>query len=441
MSNQSSPTYRWYVVGILTLSYLVSFLDRQILALMVGPIKADLQLSDTEISLIMGVAFSLFYAFMGIPLGWLADRTNRRNIIIVGIIFWSLMTAACGLASKFIHLFLARIGVGAGEASLTPSAISIISDYFSRQDRGRAIATYNMGVSLGTGIAMVLGGVVISFVADSPYIELPIIGTLSTWQYIFFVVSIPGLLVAIVIFFTISEPIRTETLTTHETQFSIVFVFKYMQKNFDVYFPIYTALSLSTLVGYAYFSWIPTVFVRIYGWGIPEIGYAFGLIVLIAGPSGVIICGSLGDLLYKNGKYDASVRIALAGSAITLPSAVGLPFAPNAEWALIIVGAAMFGGAMTSAAGVVAIVTVTPNQMRGQATAIYLFCISFLGLSIGATSVALITDYIFYDEKMLSWSLSIVCSSSSVCSVLLFWASLRPFYSATQNIEAKSYEQ
>ena len=184
MSDQSSSTYRWYVVGILTLSYLVSFLDRQILALMVGPIKVDLQLSDTEISLIMGVAFSLFYAFMGIPLGWLADRTNRRNIIIVGITFWSLMTAACGLASTFIHLFLARIGVGAGEASLTPSAISIISDYFSRQDRGRAIATYNMGVSLGTGIAMVLGGVVISFVVDSPYVELPLIGTLSTWQYL-----------------------------------------------------------------------------------------------------------------------------------------------------------------------------------------------------------------------------------------------------------------
>ena len=440
MSNQSTPLYRWYVVGILTLSYLVSFLDRQILALMVGPIKADLQLSDTEISLIMGLAFSLFYAFMGIPLGWIADRTNRRNIIVVGITFWSLMTAACGLASKFIHLFLARIGVGAGEASLTPSAISIISDYFSRQDRGRAIATYNMGVSLGTGIAMVLGGVVISFVADSPYVELPLIGTLSTWQYIFFVVSIPGLLVAIVIFFTISEPIRTETLSTHETEFSIVFVFKYMQKNFDVYFPIYLALSLSTLVGYAYFSWIPTVFVRIYGWDIPEIGYAFGLVVLIAGPSGVIICGWLVDLLYKRGKYDASVRIALAGSAITLPSAFGLPFAPNAEWALIIVGAAMFGGAMTSAAGVVAIVTVTPNQMRGQATAIYLFCISFLGLSIGATSVALITDYMFYDEKMLSWSLSIVCSSSSMCSVLLFWGSLRPFFSATQNIEIQSSE-
>ena len=139
MSNQSNAFYRWYVVGMLTLAYLISFLDRQILALMVGPIKADLQLSDTEISLLMGAAFSLFYAFMGIPLGRLADRTNRRNIIIIGITFWSLMTAACGLASKFIHLFVARIGLGAGEASLTPSAISIISDYFSRRERGLSL--------------------------------------------------------------------------------------------------------------------------------------------------------------------------------------------------------------------------------------------------------------------------------------------------------------
>ena len=214
-----------------------------------------------------------------------------------------------------------------------------------------------------------------------------------------------------------------------------------MRKNFDVYFPIYLALSLSTLVGYAYFSWIPTVFVQIYGRDIPEIGYALGLVVLIAGSLGVIICGWLVGLLFKRGKYDASVRIALAGSAIMLPSAFGLPFAPNAEWALKMVGAAIFGGAMTSAAGIVAIVTVTPNQIRGRATAIYLFCISFLGLSFEATSVALITEYTFYDKKMLSWSFSIVYSSSSMCSVLLFWASLRPFFSATQNIETQSSEE
>ena len=437
MSNQSNAFYRWYVVGMLTLAYLISFLDRQILALMVGPIKADLQLSDTEISLLMGAAFSLFYAFMGIPLGRLADRTNRRNIIIIGITFWSLMTAACGLASKFIHLFVARIGLGAGEASLTPSAISIISDYFSRRERGRAIAVYNMGVSLGTGIAMVLGGAVISLAVDGPSVEVPMLGTIRTWQYIFFDVSILGLLVATVIFFTIFEPSRTETMETNETSFSIAFVFNFMRERLDIYLPVYLALSLSTLVGYAYFSWVPTLFARIYGWSIPEIGYAFGVIVLIAGPSGVIICGWLVDTLYRRGKYDASLQISLAGSALMLPSAIGLPLAPTAEWALLAVALTMLGGAMTSAAGLVAIVTVTPNQMRGQATAIYLFCISFLGLSIGATSVALVTDYIFHDEKMLTWSMSIVCSFSSLCSILLFLSSLRPFFKAVQDIEAE----
>ena len=204
VSNQSSACYRWYVVAILTLAYLVSFLDRQILALMVGPIKADLQLTDTEISLLMGVAFSLFYAFMGIPLGRLADRTCRRNIIIIGITFWSIMSAASGLALKFNHLLMARIGVGAGEASLTPSAISMISDYFSRHERGRAIAFYNMGVSLSTGIAMVLGGAVISFVVNSPIVDIPFLGTLNKWQYVFFIVSIPGLVLALVVLLTIS---------------------------------------------------------------------------------------------------------------------------------------------------------------------------------------------------------------------------------------------
>ncbi len=337
MSNQSSACCRWNVVAILTLAYLVSFLERQILALMVSPIQADLLLSDTEISLLMGVAFSLFYAFMGIPLGRLADRTCRRNIIIIGITFWSIMPAACGLASKFTHLLIARIGVGAGEASLMPSAISMISDYFSRRERGRAKAFYDMGVSLGTGIAMVLGGAVISFVVNSPIVGIPFLGTLNTWQYVFFIISIPGLLVALVVLLAISEPVRAETLKTEKTNLSIAFMSRYMREQLNIYLPVYLALSLSTLVGYAYFSWVPTLFVRIFGWSMPEIGYAFGLIVLIAGPWGVILCGWLIDKLYREGILDASLRIALSGSVLTLPSLVALPLAPNAEWALIII--------------------------------------------------------------------------------------------------------
>ena len=246
-------TYPWYVVGVLTLAYLISFLDRQILALMVGPIKADLDLTDTQISLLMGVAFSIFYIIVGIPLGRLADRKNRRNIIALGITFWSIMTAACGLAFKFSHLFLARIGVGVGEASLTPSAVSMISDYFSRKDRGRAIATYNMGVSLGTGFAMVLGGAIVTYVAKAPPVDLPIIGILKGWQYVFFLVALPGLFVAVLVMLTVREPPRTERLELAVTDLSFGDVMKYLWQRKTVYLPLFLGLSVATIIGYAYF--------------------------------------------------------------------------------------------------------------------------------------------------------------------------------------------
>jgi MFS family permease len=188
-----TSAYGWYVVCVLTLAYVVSFLDRQILALMVEPIKHDLGLTDTQMSLLMGLAFGIFYTLMGVPLGRLADRTSRRALIATGVGVWCLMTASCGLARSFGQLFVARIGVGVGEAALTPAAISMISDYFPRQKRGRAIGFYNMGVSLGAGTAMVLGGVVISYVMSAAPVELPGVGELKSWQLVFMLVGLPGL--------------------------------------------------------------------------------------------------------------------------------------------------------------------------------------------------------------------------------------------------------
>ena len=209
-ASHKTTAYHWYVVGVLTFAYLVSFLDRQILALMVAPIQADLSLSDTQMSLLMGLAFSIFYVFMAVPLGRLADQTVRRNIIIGGVTLWSAMTAACGLAGNYWHLFLARMGVGVGEASLTPSATSMIADYFPPGVRGKALATYNAGVSLGTGFAMVFGGMVITYVSTSERHVLPIIGSVAAWQYVFFLVALPGLLV-VLLMLTVREPARQET--------------------------------------------------------------------------------------------------------------------------------------------------------------------------------------------------------------------------------------
>ena len=241
---QKGDLYRWYVVGVLTFAYLVSFLDRQILALMVGPIQEDLMLSDTQMSLLMGLAFSIFYIFMAVPLGRLADNSVRRNIIVGGVTLWSLMTAACGLAGSYWHLFLARMGVGVGEASLTPSATSMIADYFPSGARGKALATYNAGVSLGTGFAMVFGGMVITYVSTSERHVLPVVGGVAAWQYVFFLVALPGLLV-VLLMLTVREPARQETsLAAQNLTFRDVLTYLYGRRR--MYVPLFLGMSVNT---------------------------------------------------------------------------------------------------------------------------------------------------------------------------------------------------
>ncbi|MBM3290992.1 MAG: MFS transporter, partial [Candidatus Hydrogenedentes bacterium] len=202
-----SPAYAWYVVGVLMLVYVLSFVDRQILSLIVDPVKKDLGVSDTMMGLLMGFSFALFYSILGVPFGWLADQRSRRSIIAVGVAVWSAMTAACVAAKAFWHLFMLRVGVGVGEAALSPAAYSLITDYFPRNRLATAISVYGMGIYIGSGMAFLLGGVVVRFTATSGDLVWPIIGEVRPWQLVFFVVGLPGLLVAALVY-TIREPLR-----------------------------------------------------------------------------------------------------------------------------------------------------------------------------------------------------------------------------------------
>lgn len=428
---QKGDLYRWYVVGVLTFAYLVSFLDRQILALMVGPIQQDLMLTDTQMSLLMGLAFSIFYIFMAVPLGRLADNSVRRNIIVGGVTLWSLMTAACGLAGSYWHLFLARMGVGVGEASLTPSATSMIADYFPSGARGKALATYNAGVSLGTGFAMVFGGMVITYVSTSERHVLPMVGSVAAWQYVFFLVALPGLLV-VLLMLTVREPARQETSSAAQNlSFRDVLTFLYGRKR--IYVPLFLGMSVNTIVGYALFSWIPTSFARVHGWTIGDIGLGYGLIILVTGPLGVFIAGSLIDKLHRAGQPNAELKVALLSIAICLPGIVYLPLAATGQAALMAMIPASIGPAMTTAAGSIAVINVTPNQIRGQTMALYLLTISLLGLSLGPTAVALLTDYVFRDPAMIDWSISCVVIASSLFSAIMLWQCLDPFTEGVRN--------
>ncbi|MDE3054931.1 MAG: MFS transporter, partial [Gemmatimonadota bacterium] len=192
-----SPRYAWYVVGVLTLANVGGFVDRLILSLLVVPIRRDLGISDTQMSLLMGLAFSVFYTVLGLPIGWLADRANRKAIMGWGVAVWSVMTAACGVAGTFGRLLATRIGVGVGEATLAPTATSFLADYFPPQRLGTAMSVYSMGVFLGSGLAYVIGGAVVAFLDAKGRVILPLVGAVHPWQTAFFVVGVPGLVVAL----------------------------------------------------------------------------------------------------------------------------------------------------------------------------------------------------------------------------------------------------
>ncbi|MEO8224294.1 MAG: MFS transporter [Gammaproteobacteria bacterium] len=434
-SGYPNPRYGWYVVGILTFAYLLSFLDRQILALLVQPIRRDLNISDFQVSLLGNLAFGIFYTLLGLPLGRAADRFSRRGIIAAGVATWCLMTASCGLARNFVQLFLARVGVGVGEAALNPAALSMISDYFPRRTRGRALTFYNMGISLGVGVALIFGGQVIAWVAGAPPVELPGIGVLRSWQTVFILVGMPGILVALLMF-TVREPVRRDRLQVRQAdgtlteELSVAATVAYLWQRRRTYLTHFIGMTVVTILGYSYFFWTPTLFLRTWGWTIPEISLAYGLVTIIGGPLGILLGGWIADYLFRRGYKDALMRTCLGGAlTLLVPGSVLTPLMPGPELAVAMLVPVSIGGAMVTATGAAALQMITPNQMRAQTTAVYYFVINIFGL-LGPTAVASVTDFGFGDDNSLRWSLAIVSALSSVIGLVLLTAHL-PHYRAS----------
>jgi MFS family permease len=439
-----NPRYAWYVVSVLTVAYLLSFLDRQILALLVEPIRRDLDISDTQVSLLGNLAFGIFYTVLGLPLGRAADRLSRRGIIAAGVATWCLMTASCGLARNFVQLFLARVGVGVGEAALNPAALSMISDYFPRRTRGRALTFYNMGVSLGVGVALIFGGQVIAWVASAPPVTVPGIGELRSWQTVFLLVGLPGLLVALLML-TVREPVRRDRLQVRlangelAENLTVGQTVAYLRQRWRTYLTHFIGMSVVTIQGYNYFFWVPSMFLRTWQWTIPEISLGYGLVTITGGPLGILLGGWIADRLYQRGYKDALMRTCLGGAIVLLiPASILTPLMPNGQLALALLFPLSVGGAMVTATGAAALQMITPNQMRAQTTALYYFVINILGL-LGPTVVGLVTDRGFGDDGALRWSLSIVCAVASVLG-LAFLSLHLPHYRRSV-IEAEGWRR
>ena len=292
-----SQLYAWYAVAVLVIAYTFSFIDRQILSLLVGPMKRDLEISDFQMSLLQGFAFAIFYTLMGLPIGRMVDSHNRVRIITIGIAVWSLMTALCGISKSYMQLFIYRMGVGVGEAALSPAAYSMLSDYFKPERIGVAIGVYGTGVYIGAGLALVIGAEVVEAARAAGSSTFPIIGTVYPWQMVFFIVGLPGLLVALWAW-TLREPPRhgaTETPPLRQ-------VLAYMKANRFTLICHNMCYALSAMMGYGVAAWIPEFMIRTHGWSAGQIGSAYGWIIAIFGTAGVIAGGWLGDFAAKRSR-------------------------------------------------------------------------------------------------------------------------------------------
>jgi MFS family permease len=438
-----SSAYAWYVVALLTLAYVFSFIDRQILSLLVRPIRTDLGIGDKEMSLLMGATFALFYTLFGIPLGRLADTRSRRGLIAIGIAFWSVMTAGCGITKKFWELALMRMGVGIGEATLSPSAYSLIADYFRPERRATAMSVYSMGIYIGSGLAFILGGMVVGFASGQESFAVPLVGAVRSWQVVFFIVGLPGLAVALLTL-TIKEPVRkgVRHASGHgPSAFPLSAVFSYLRDNRGTFLCLSLGVALVTLNAYGATAWIPTFFVRRFGWTPAETGMAFGLVVGISGGLGIISGGWLSDWLRQRGYTDASPRVAWLAILAWLPFGIAFPLAPTGKLAMAILVPATFFSSIPFGVTPAAIQQMMPNPMRAQATAIYLFVINLIGMGLGPTAVAVLTVDVFKDETAIHHSLLTVGAIAHTAGSILLWLCLKHFRGSIEYLNAWSREQ
>jgi MFS family permease len=418
----------WYLVAVLSVFYVFSFIDRQIISLLVEPIKRDLGMTDTQVGLLQGLSFAFFYCLFGIFIARLADTANRKAIISIGIVVWSAMAALCGLAKTAWQLVAARIGVGIGEAALSPAAYSMITDAFPREKLGRAFSVYNMGISIGSGIALLAGGLVVGAVSgEGRTFTLPLIGEVRAWQFVFIVTGAPGILLPLLLL-SVREPTRRGLMkvasakgqgTAHS--FSLSEVLAFMRLGGYFYSLHFVGLSMIAMVGYAVGAWLPTVMARTYGFTPAYVGQVLGLSAITLSVLGVFVSGRVCDALAARGISAAPMWVCF-GSAIAITSTSVFPaFMPNGTWGLIMMCVASFPFHGCVAMGPLAVNQVTPNQMRAQVSAVYLFTVNLIGLGIGPALVPAISDFILRDPMQIRWGLLTVVLGAGVTGSVLIW--------------------
>jgi len=434
-AKSGGPRYAWYLVGVLCVAYTLSFVDRMILALLVEPIKRDLGISDTQVGLLHGFAFAIFYTTLGVPIARLADRTDRRRLIAAGIAFWSAMTALCGLARGFWELFLARIGVGVGEASLSPAAFSMLADAFPADRLGRALGVYSSAIFAGAGIALLVGGGVAAAAASAAAVHLPLVGAVQPWQLTFIVVGAPGLLVALWVLSLREPPRRGVAIAARQEPLAAVFA--WMRRHARAYGCHFAGFALLALVFNATIAWLPSVFVRVHGWSSGQAAFWIGSLLLVCGTTGIVAGGFAADAWRRRGKPDGSMRVGLTSALGVVPFAAAVPAAASPWMAVALLGPLLFFSAFAFGAAAAGLQWLTPPAMRAQVSALFLFVNNLVGIGAGPVAVALLTDRVFGAPQSVGMSLAIVGAVAAALAAVVQWAGIRAFDEGVRSVGAQ----
>lgn len=429
--NFPTPVVAWTTLAILFLAYISSFVDRMIISLLVEPIKADFQISDTQISLLLGLSFAIFYCLAALPIGRLVDIWSRKKIVTVGITLWSFMTALCGLAQNYTQLFLARIGVGVGEASLAPAAYSMLADSFPPKKLGLAMGVFTMGTAVGAGLALIIGGAIISFVTgeNGENVSLFGISFLSGWQWVFVLVGLPGLFIALLTSL-IREPdrivIKEKKKLYGDISIPISEVKKFFKINADFYIPHHFAVGCSNLALVGINSWVSVYFMRIHGWTISEAGFNIGIALILGGVLGLIIGGWLSD---KISVYIAGGKayFCLVCAVLAIPFAIFFATEDNAFNALVFFALSYSFMVAPIAPAAAMLQEITPNRMRGMLSAFYLLIVSLIGLALGPLIVAFLNDTYFGGGVGIQKALLISIPAFNLLAATFYFVLIKPY--------------
>lgn len=425
-SKRPSLLYSWLVVLFLMVLYTSSFIDRQILSLLVKPIRADFHIDDFQYSLLAGLAFVVTYSLAGLPLGYIVDRWSRRGIITIGVTAWSIMTAACGITNSFTTLFVTRIGVGIGEATLSPASYSLISDLFPKHKLGRALSLYGLGIPIGSGLALVIGGQVIKAITAIGPVDLPLLGETRPWQTVFLAIGLPGLILSALVLMIVKEPKRHVAPGEIDHKPTLAEALKFFIANTRAYAGLYLGMGFLAMYGYGSNVWYPTFLQRVHGFDVAGAGMFIGSWTLVFGIAGCLFAGWLSDMLVKRGRPDGHFIVSIfycLGFAIT--GVVGT-LSPDRTISLTFVALSLFFSNTIIGVVAAALQILTPNRMRGQISSVFLAVAAFIGLAFGPPAVGFATDHIFHNDNAVGDSLALVAGIFPTLGAVAFWFGRKP---------------